>query len=145
MNIVFWASRRAVVLVLLSVVAAGCAGNGADALRTSPGETMVRTELFFGMDRADGADVTDTEWQTFVDEVVTPRFPAGLTVLSASGQWRDSSGAVIQENSRVIVLLRSTTAPKTLETSIEEIRTTYVERFHQDAVMRVDSVVRTSF
>jgi len=132
-------------IVLLVSLAAGCASSNSALLERSPGEAMVRTELFFGLDRADGPDVTDAEWQAFVNEVVTPRFPAGLTVLSADGQWRDSSGAVIHERSRVIILLRSADAPKELEQSIEEIRKTYAERFKQDAVLRMDSVVRAAF
>ena len=34
-----------------------------------------------------------------------PRFPDGLTVLDARGQWRDSQGAIKTERSKLLVIL----------------------------------------
>src|SRR5215218_5324950 len=68
-----------------------------------------RTELFFGLNRA-GADViSENEWRAFVDDVVTPRFPDGLTIVNASGQWRNPSWAIESEPARILILLHTST------------------------------------
>jgi uncharacterized protein DUF3574 len=41
------------------------------------GELFSRTELFFGLSRATGPDVTEAEFQNFIDTKVTPVFPMG--------------------------------------------------------------------
>jgi len=136
-------------ILFLSLVIAGCHGlSDPSAPLRSPGVTMIRTELYFGLDRAGPApDVSEEEWQRFVAEEITSRFPNGLTVLSAAGQWKDASnGAVLREPSRVVIILRPD--DKTRDSSdwaVEEIRSIYVQRFKQDAVMRVDSVARVEF
>ena len=48
---------------------------------------QVRTTLYFGLARPKGA-VTELEWQLFLRDEVTKRFPDGLTVWEAEGQWR---------------------------------------------------------
>ena len=68
-------------------------------------EKFIRTELYFGRNIPSGGTVSDADWQKFVDEVVTPRFPDGLTVLDADGQWRGKDGSIAREESKVIVLL----------------------------------------
>ena len=56
------------------------------------GEPFARTELFFGLSRPNGKPIRDREFKKFVDAEVTPRFPDGLTVLEADGQFKDSTG-----------------------------------------------------
>lgn len=102
-----------------------------------------RTELYLGLTRPTGADVTEAELKTFLDEVVTPRFPAGFTVVNAEGRWREESGRVRVEPSRVLVIFRQAGAES--ERKIEEIRTTYKTRFNQEAVLRVDDAEKVSF
>jgi hypothetical protein len=46
---------------------------------------MAGLELLFGVSRK-GAPVSDEEWQSFVDQEVTPAFPDGLTILEGYGQ-----------------------------------------------------------
>ena len=48
---------------------------------------FVRTELFFGTAKPDGA-VTEEEFGPVLDTVVTPLFPDGLTVIKADGQFK---------------------------------------------------------
>ena len=88
--------------------------------------------------------VTDEQFRLFVDEVITPRFPAGLTVLSGTGQFRGSSGSVMREDSVLLILLyRSNDDPA--NGRIEEIREAYRSAFQQDSVLRVDSPSCVSF
>src|SRR5437868_8084551 len=95
---------------------AGCAGRiAADpvpTVRCEAGDTVrVLDLLYFGRNRPDGGTVSDAEWETFMAEVVTPRFPAGLTVFEATGQWRGESGIVEREGTKVLSLLHSGDAP----------------------------------
>ncbi len=104
---------------------------------------MARLELLFGMSRRDAPPVSDEEWQSFVDQEVTPRFPDGLTIVQAYGQWRNSQGVIAKEISRVLMIWHE---PKPAsDAQIEAIRTAYKTRFKQESVMRVDSFSCVSF
>jgi Protein of unknown function (DUF3574) len=95
---------------------------------------LVRETLYFGRNRPDGGTVSDAEWQTFLAEVVTPSFPAGLTVVEAVGQWKGSTGAVEQERSEVVTLFHS--GDETARRRVGEIAAEYKRRFRQEAVLR---------
>lgn len=110
-----------------------------------PGEALWnRTELYFGLDKPDGSEVTKQEFYRFVDKKVTPRFPDGLTLLRGSGQFRESDGDIIEERSRVVILLYP---PDDSEANkeIQDIREAYKRAFEQESVPRVDSRERVSF
>lgn len=101
-------------------------------------EPYVRTQLFFGADKPDGTEVTEQEWSSFLDREVTSRFPDGLTVLTGVGQFRDASGVVNQESSKVLILLYPSKKSKESNRKIEMIREAYKRDFKQEAVLRVD-------
>jgi hypothetical protein len=101
-------------------------------------EKFIRTELYFGRNKPKGGTVSEDDWQAFVDEFVTPRFPDGLTILDADGQWRGKDGSIAHEQSKVIVLLYPRKLRRTMNPKIEEIRAEYKRRFTQEAVMRID-------
>jgi len=90
-----------------------------------------------------GGEVSEEEWRSFVAEVVTPRFPEGLTVLRGEGQWRDASGRIQREESRVLILLHPPT--RALAEHLEEVRNIYCARYGQASVLRVTSPARVSF
>lgn len=108
------------------------------------GEQFARTELFFGTERP-GPDVTNRQFKAFVDRVVTPRFPDGLTQYDASGQFRDSTGRIVKEQSKVIVLLYPIADAGQSTVKIEEIRDIYEKAFEQESVLRADSVELVDF
>jgi hypothetical protein len=95
---------------------------------------MVREVVYFGRNRPDGGTVADAEWQTFLDEVVTPRFPAGLTVVEATGQWKGRSGVVEQERSEIVTVFHAGDAAA--RAAIAEVAAEYRRRFRQEAVLR---------
>ena len=101
-------------------------------------EKFIRTELYFGRNIPSGGTVSESDWQKFVDEIVTPRFPDGLTMIDADGQWRSKDGSIAREESKVIVLLYPRKQRKAMNTKIEEIRAEYKKRFSQESVMRID-------
>jgi len=102
-----------------------------------------RLELLFGRGRKDGGEVSDDEWRAFLDAEITPRFPDGLTVLDAYGQWRNSAGAIAKEKAVMLVIWHRPTADS--EAKIEAIRAAYKTRFGQESVLRVDGVSCVSF
>ncbi len=110
-------------------------------------DPFIRTELFFGTDRQDGPDVSEEEFQWFLNEVITPEFPDGLTVLTGIGQFRNSTGEIIQEKSKLLILLYPQEATKSSSRKIEKIREDYKRYFQQQSVLRVDDPrpVRVSF
>ncbi len=90
-------------------------------------------ELMFGGKVTDGVAVTEDEWTAFVDEEITPRFPDGLTVFSAAGQWRDpSSNRIFREPSKVVLILLPGKAADLTE--VNEIAQAYKTRFRQRSV-----------
>jgi hypothetical protein len=111
--------------------------------RPAAQEIWARTELYFGTARP-GGEVSDVEFAEFVDRYITPRFPDGLTLLTGYGQFLGSSGVVIKERSKVLILFYPFQT-KTANRSIEEIRAKYKERFEQESVLRVDSYSAVSF
>jgi hypothetical protein len=110
-------------------------------------EPFARTELFFGTDRGNDPPVSDQDWEGFLDSVITPEFPDGLTVLTGLGQFRDSNGVTIQERSFLLILLYPAQTWKSSSERIERIRNAYKTAFGQQSVLRVDDrrVVWVSF
>jgi Protein of unknown function (DUF3574) len=126
------------------------AGDDQGCALLAPGvesEPWVRTELFFGLSRPDGPAISDAEWETFLDAEITPRFPDGLTVISGDGQWQSETGQIVEEQSKIVVLLYPSGAIDESNAEIEAIRAAYEQRFHQESVLRADDdrPVCTSF
>ena len=87
--------------------------------------------------------VSESEWQEFVKAVITPRFREGLTVLDGSGQFLNSSGMLIRENSKIVILIYEKSPEK--NQAINEIIETYKRTFQQESVLRATSEVKVSF
>jgi hypothetical protein len=102
----------------------------------------MRTNLYFGMAHNNGS-VTDSEWQAFVREEVTPRFPDGLTFWTASGQWRRPNGSIGVEQARVLLVVHSRTSQA--QTAIRAIAERYKSMFKQDSVMSETAAVCAQF
>src|SRR5688572_18413097 len=66
--------------------------------------SQLRTTLYFGLARPNGS-VSELEWQIFLRDEVTTRFPDGLTVWEAAGQWRRPDGRIDHEQSKVLLLV----------------------------------------
>ncbi len=108
-----------------------------------PGENLaVHDSLYFGTGKENGV-VTHEEWTQFLDTIVTPQFPQGLTVLSASGQWRGNNGVIIKEASYVLTLIHAGTEDN--ERAIAEITDAYKTQFQQEAVLRVKNSTCVSY
>jgi Protein of unknown function (DUF3574) len=97
-----------------------------------------RTELFFGKSIPGGGTVTDAAFAQFLDQEVTPRFPAGFTVVPAMGQYRETNGVIDHEASDMLILFYPRDTASDASKKINEIRTAYDKTFHQESVLRED-------
>ena len=117
----------------LAVALSGCAAMSAPNCGPG-GQPELVAELVFGRNIGDSLGVSEADWNRFLDEEVTPRFPDGLTVMSASGQWRDTErGNVVQEPSNVLVVVLDDEGQD--KPRIAEIATAYKQRFQQQGVL----------
>jgi uncharacterized protein DUF3574 len=90
-------------------------------------------ELLFG--RRIGAQglVGEAAWRRFVAREITPRFPDGLTILAASGQWRDPSTQRIIREPSTLVMIAMPGKPED-HGRLEEIADAYKTLFRQQSV-----------
>ena len=132
---------RSLVFVLLASVLAGCMSSA--GLRCGANEERLVSDLiYFGTEKPGGV-VSQAEWSEFLRGVVTPRFPEGLTVWQASGQWRSANGAITSEASHVLSLVHPET--EAAESAVRAIVAEYKSSFQQEAVLRVRGDACVSF
>jgi hypothetical protein len=90
-------------------------------------------ELLFGRDIGNHVGVSESAWARFVAREITPRFPDGLTITNAVGQWRDpASGRMVREPSKRVEIVLPGHADD--EARLDAIVATYKRRFHQRSV-----------
>ena len=99
---------------------------------------FLRSELYFGTNKSDGSVVTPEEFQQFVNDNITPRFPDGLTLLTGLGQFKGSNGLVQRERSMLLILLYPADTARDSGQKIEAIRGEYETKFKQESVLRAD-------
>jgi hypothetical protein len=138
-------------LMMLSVISMNGCGETAsgsnsgteNVLQCGSGETrFVNDQLYFGTAKPTGV-VTSEEWTEFLRTAVTPRFPQGLSVWQASGQWRNADGSITHEASFVLNLVHPEDEPN--ESAVRAITSEYKSSFAQESVLRVKSYVCVSF
>ena len=135
-----WISKPVLAVLFSCLVLVGCSSTH---LSCSDGEQrMVNEYLYFGTARSDGPDVSITDWDKFLDESVTPRFPDGLSHWPISGQWR-GTGETIKEDSHILNILRPDSPDA--DSKITEIVDLYKAEFGQESVLRVKSAACVSF
>lgn len=142
-----------VLLLLISFACAGCVTQPPTPAPVLAGDTAhpasaagwVRTELYFGLGTADGkGGVDEAGWRAFLDREVTPRFPSGLTVLDAYGQWQDAGQSNPERlRSKLIVLLHPDTPAQ--RQSIDAIRVAWKAKTGDQSVLRVSQPAEVSF
>jgi hypothetical protein len=93
---------------------------------------QLRTTLYFGLARPNGS-VSELEWQVFLRDEVTSRFPEGLTVWDADGQWRSPGGSIDHENSKVLLLVHADTP--VARGAVQAVIERYRKVFEQQSVL----------
>lgn len=119
----------------------GAAGNR-EAVHAHPLSRMVCDTLYFGMSTPNG-EISEEQWMEFLDTVVTARFPDGFTVYDSHGQWRDKTGQIQRERSKVLQIVHRSGAE--YEKAVRETIKEYKVKFSQESVLRVRGSVQVSF
>ena len=77
--------------------------------------------------------VSEGDFGRFVDREIMSRFPNGLTVFSAAGQWREQAGdKIVREPSKVVQIVLPGKAED--QAHLAEIAEAYKKRFQQQSV-----------
>ncbi|MFL5385340.1 MAG: DUF3574 domain-containing protein [Longimicrobiaceae bacterium] len=148
-------------ILLLTLALAACANSGVmvggpamqvgiPLRRTAAYGDSVSDRLYFGRNIAAPCDstpagmVSDSAWAAFLSEVVTPLFPAGLSVYRVEGQWQEKPDApIVREESFVLEIVHR--AEPDAEIAFRDIAARYKRRFCQQSVMRVTTPARQRF
>ena len=78
--------------------------------------------------------MSDQQWEELLEDTITVEFPAGLTILDAYGQYTNSAGNLVKEDTKILVILvppEADSAP-----GIDRIIEEYKTRFAQQGVLR---------
>jgi len=121
-------------LLALALTITGTAGVRAQTL-SCHGAQRVRqvAELLFGRDVGRRLAVSESAWMRFVNREITPRFPDGLTVSNAYGQWRDgASGTILHEPAKRVEIVLPGAADD--QDRLDAIVAAYKRDFHQQSV-----------
>jgi hypothetical protein len=112
-----------------------------NALAACTSQRAVRTELHFGMNKQSGGEVSDAEWNAFVDTVLVRTFAAGMTVANTGGYWFDPTEQRMEsERSHMVIVVHP--PGRALDAAIDTARAKYCRYHDQYAVLRVDARVR---
>ena len=137
-------------------VASTTASMQGDAARPSAATGWVRSELYFGVgeersveagvpaDRPQAEPISEEKWRAFLDKEVTPRFPDGLTVFDAYGQWLFRGDAEPNRlRTKVLVVLHEDTPKRRAD--IEAIRLAWKQATGHQSVLWSRQPVEVSF
>ena len=132
--------RRAVVAAaLLALAACGPQPQAAAPACAAPLKPALQVDLYFGRETAQGREVSEAEWASFLNEEVTPRFPDGLSVLDVAGQAREPTGRIARERTKLLVVVVFD-APAH-QPKVQAIVDAYSRRYGQHGVFRVERPV----
>ena len=106
------------------------------------GRPFLRTTLYFGLTHRAGT-VSESQWRSFLRDEVSPRFPQGLTVWEADGQWRRPDGRIGRERAKVLLLVHEDTTE--IRASLAALVASYKQSFQQESVLWETSPVCAAF
>jgi uncharacterized protein YrzB (UPF0473 family) len=110
-------------------------GQGEDLIDNDPIPELIQVDLYYGRNIGTIGQVSDRQFRQFLRDEITPRFPDGLTVYDADGQFLDSSNQLIREPSNVVsLILEDTQANEQLTNQIIDL---YKQKFQQESVLVV--------
>ncbi|HEX9201581.1 MAG TPA: DUF3574 domain-containing protein [Acidobacteriaceae bacterium] len=117
-----------------------------DPAHPAHGQHWVDTRLYFGLGPADVPDkgVPEAAWRDFLDKEVTPRFPAGLSVIDVYGQWQGKQQKT-PERIRTKLLIIDYPATPENAARIEAIRVAWKQKTGDQSVMKVTEPADVSF
>jgi Ca2+-binding RTX toxin-like protein len=101
-------------------------------MTTTP--AFIQQDLYFGLNIPGSGQLSDAEFQTFLDTVIAPRF-IGLTQFDVKGQVKDANGNINKEQSRLVTLITEDTPAN--KAAINEVRLTYGQEFNGKGSLQV--------
>ena len=129
----FSAPRIAAAVAFLFFVA-GCAAGG-DPVCPDGMDSFTEINVYFGQEKGSGDTVDEEQWQTFLEDTVTPHFPDGLTVYDARGQWFDTAEErLYRESTKVLNVLVPADVVEDSVAAVHDISDIYKVQFDQQAV-----------
>ena len=135
--------RVVIVPLLIFLALVACAPSTDEASCPEGSERFDEYRLFFGRNIGDAEGVSDDDWRAFLADTVTPRFPDGLSVFDAAGQWRNSQGEIVRERSKMVLILAAPDSDATQK--LGEIANVYKQRFSQESVLQVTDSACVAF
>ena len=130
--------------VLIALVLCGCSTLGGPQACLLPSQKpRIEAQLFFGRDIEGRAAVSDAEWADFAATTIAKDFPDGFTASDGVGQWRDPSGAIVHEPSKIVLIVADNA--DALVPRLNDVIEAYKTRFHQQAVGVVTRPVCAAF
>ena len=135
------APAAALALALGAAALAGCASQA--PLSCAAGLQPMHGELLYFGTRTPQGTVTAQEWQDFLSGTLSARFPAGLSVWPAGGQWQPARGPALSEASYLVSIVHP--GGDVADAAFGEVIALYKARFQQDSVLRVSTRVCAGF
>ena len=129
---------------MMALALAACVQEGTASLECEDGgEQWTEYRLFMGRSVGDQEVVSDADWDNFLADTITPRFPDGLSVIDVAGQGTTADGSIERERTKMLLVL----APQGNDAlaRMNEISAEYKQRFNQNSVLRVVTEVCVAF
>ncbi|MDO8979899.1 MAG: DUF3574 domain-containing protein [Afipia sp.] len=118
--------------LLAVIMLSGCAS--LPPVCMPPEQTMTTAEMYFGRNVGDRVGVSNSAFADFTAREITPRFPQGLTIVDARGQWRGADhGRVVREPSKVVLVTFTDSAEARANLAV--IAEAYKRTFRQESVL----------
>jgi hypothetical protein len=99
--------------------------------------------MLFGRDIGARLGVSQANWRAFVAREVTPRFPDGVTVFDAQGQWRGRAGRLVREPSKMLLIVLKGDPDEPAR--LGAIAHAYEAQFRQEAVLLIEQDACATF
>jgi Protein of unknown function (DUF3574) len=145
MSVRLAAALTLVLALVLTLVLALAGGADAQLVDCLGGQRPTQVaELMFGRNIGSRIGVSEGDFGRFVDREIMSRFPNGLTVFNAAGQWRDeASNKIAREPSKVVQIV----LPGQVDdiARLNEIVEAYKRRFKQQSVVMIVRPACVSF
>jgi hypothetical protein len=147
--------KHLLVLIAASVLTVAAGAQSAtlanDPAHPATTQGWVDTRLYFGLGPANAPHkgVTAARWRAFLDQEVTPRFPAGLSVLDVYGQWLSKAQQTTPnphpERIRSKLLIIDYPATPENDAKVEAIRVAWKQLTGDQSVLKVTQPAGVSF
>src|ERR1700712_1509941 len=120
--------------VVAMVIGLGaCSGPVQQTCAPGVGKPLAVFTLYFGKAIAGRDELTEPEWQSFLEDTVGINLPNGYTVFDANGAWMNRvTRKTVKEATKVVVAALPVSDDSDI--AVARIRHAYQTQFHQQVV-----------